>query len=290
MPTIAENLESWSQYDWTKKGDEWSQQFGGTEALWSLVLYPRIKHFLPARRVLEVAPGYGRCTQFLLPLCQSLVGIDICENCVQHCQARFAAARHAQFRLNDGVSLAAVPDGSVDFAFSFDSLVHAEKDVLEGYLSELRTKLSVDGVGFFHHSNLGSYPGRLALVKKYHRLPSRIRGRLLREDQVQRLLSINLNGWRAESMTAGLFREYCERAGLVCLTQELISWFSGTCLIDAFSVFARKCSRWEMEFACVKNHAFVENARLSEHVAQFYDRYRRPTGGAQRERSSIAQQ
>ena len=37
-------------------------------------------------------------------------------------------SRHATFVVNDGKSLAAVADGSINFAFSFDSLVHVEID------------------------------------------------------------------------------------------------------------------------------------------------------------------
>src|ERR1700720_2753814 len=77
MPTVSENLEIWGQYDWPDQGDVWSQQFGGTEALWSFTLYPRIQRFLPASSILEIAPGYGRWTQFLQRLCQSMVAVDI---------------------------------------------------------------------------------------------------------------------------------------------------------------------------------------------------------------------
>jgi hypothetical protein len=57
-----------------------------------------------------------------------------------------------------GKSLSAVADGSIDFAFSFDSLVHFEVDAMESYLRELACKLSADGVAFLDHSNLGEYP------------------------------------------------------------------------------------------------------------------------------------
>jgi hypothetical protein len=45
-----------------------------------------------------------------------------------------------------------IADGSIDLAFSFDSLVHAEADVLSFYLAQLATKLRSDGVAFIHHS------------------------------------------------------------------------------------------------------------------------------------------
>ena len=88
------------------------------------------------------------------------------------------------------------------FVFSFDSLVYAENDVIAAYLSQLARKLSPDGVGFIHHSNIGAYPGRLALVDHYLKLPASFRRRILTKDTLSKLLSINLQASRARSMTA----------------------------------------------------------------------------------------
>jgi hypothetical protein len=48
-----------------------------------------------------------------------------------------------------------IAEESVDFVYSFDSLVHADAGVLEGYLSQFPRILSETGVAFIHHSNLG---------------------------------------------------------------------------------------------------------------------------------------
>jgi len=57
-------------------------------------------------------------------------------------------------------SLAVAADRSIDLVFSFDSLVHAERDVIGGYLNEFARVLADDGVAFIHHSNTGAYePG-----------------------------------------------------------------------------------------------------------------------------------
>jgi hypothetical protein len=44
-----------------------------------------------------------------------------------------------------------VADGSIEFAVSSDSLVHAEADVLESYASKLARVLNPSGVAFIHH-------------------------------------------------------------------------------------------------------------------------------------------
>lgn len=272
MPTLAQNLELWNnQYVWPEEGDEWSAQFGGTEAMWWFALYPRIHRFLPAPMILEIAPGRGRWTQFLKSHGQSMIGVDISEKCIEYCKARFATATNLQFFVNDGSSLAAVPDSSVDFVFSFDSLVHAEREVIEAYLVQLERKLTPSGVGLFHHSNLGAYPGRLAMMRYYRRLPPALRRRVLREGGIEALLSIKI-GWRATSMTAALFRQCCQRAGLKCISQELINWTRGRCLVDCISIFTRPNSQWDTRDAHLRNGEFVDVTRLTKRLAQLYCR------------------
>ena len=273
MPTIDENIRVWNaEYDWPGEGEEWSKQFGGTEALWSFVLYPRIHRFLPASSILEIAPGYGRWTQFLKNECQSMLAVDISEKCIEHCRTRFAGNNHINFHVNDGRSLSVVPDNSVDFVFSFDSLVHAEKDVIENYLLQMATKLKPNGVGFLHHSNMGRYQGRLALVNRYRRLPAALRTHVLTEKSLEDLLSINLGAWRATSMTAELFRQYCQRSGLKCVSQELINWNKGKCLIDAISVFTKPNSEWDREPVYLENNRFTDSAAVTTRLARLYCR------------------
>ena len=114
MATIDENLRVWNTtYAWPRGGDEWSASFGGTEALWYFVLYPRIHRFVPAPTILEIAPGFGRWTQFLKTQCKSIVAVDISEKCVEHCRARFASEPHMKFYVNDGTSLSAIPDNCI---------------------------------------------------------------------------------------------------------------------------------------------------------------------------------
>ena len=66
MPTIERNKELWDGlYHWSEMGDEWSKQWGCPYMQWYGMLLPRIHSFLPAKTILEIAPGYGRWTQFL---------------------------------------------------------------------------------------------------------------------------------------------------------------------------------------------------------------------------------
>jgi SAM-dependent methyltransferase len=167
--------------------------------LWYGELLPRLHYFLPARHLLEIACGFGRMTQYLLGNCESYTGVDLVERCVAHCRQRFEGFPKARFHLTDGKSLDTVEDGSVAFAFSWDSMVHCGPDVLEAYTRALARKLMPGARGFIHHSNVGglrhSVPRESAAVSRH---------------------------WRDEHMSAQLFREFCERSGLRCLVQELV--------------------------------------------------------------------
>src|SRR3954451_7271791 len=138
MPGVDENREVWGgSYPWPEAGDEWSTAWGGTDAQWHCSVLPRVEPFLPASTVLEIAPGFGRWTQYLIPQSGRYIGVDLAQAGVDACRQRFADAPSAEFHVNDGRSLAVADDHSVDLAFSFDSLVHVEDDVIGGYLAEL---------------------------------------------------------------------------------------------------------------------------------------------------------
>jgi SAM-dependent methyltransferase len=259
-PSLSEQLRVWDrEYDWSLGGDEWSGKWGGTEALWHGTLLPRISPYVPAGTVLEIAPGHGRCSQFLEHLAERLVLVDISESCIEACRKRFAGSEKIEFHVNDGRSLDAIADRSVDFAFSFDSLVHVEGDVLEAYLGELARTLAADGVAFIHHSNLGALRVALAIAT---RVPDGLRAPLAKAG-----LIVDLSAWRAMTVSADGFAALCRRAGLSCISQELINWSGGPHLIDAFSVVTRSGSRWERDRAVVRNRAF---RREAERVRRLY--------------------
>jgi hypothetical protein len=67
MPSLKENKKIWKKYDWSQKGEEWSINYGGSNQQWKKSIYPRIKQFIPVNTILEIGPGYGRITQYLIP-------------------------------------------------------------------------------------------------------------------------------------------------------------------------------------------------------------------------------
>jgi ubiquinone/menaquinone biosynthesis C-methylase UbiE len=284
LPTVDANIRAWNdRYRWPEQGDEWSEPWGGAELQWLTTILPRIRAFLPAETILEIAPGHGRWTQFLKNYCKRLIMVDVAENCIEACQRRFSSDSHISYYVNDGRSLNMVSNESVDFVFSFDSLVHAEADVIKAYLTELAAKMKPNGAGFIHHSNIGAYPRSLAFAKK---VPEQIRNfkvlNLLlnafgkrppiepRTSLIIRGFLINTSNWRAESMTGALFEEFCRRAGLRCICQERINWGHGRHLTDCFSVFTREGSIWDRPTQIIKNPNFMLEARRVSELARVY--------------------
>jgi hypothetical protein len=250
MPTIEQNNEIWDEkYEWPEQGDEWSRAWGGVSSQWFGTLLPRLRSFVPASTILEIAPGFGRWTQFLRPLCSKLVLVDVSPKCIAACQRRFAGNEGIQYHVNDGQSLAMVADESVDFAFSFDSLVHVEAPVLVGYLEQLARKLAPHGVGFLHHSNIGAFvnPGTGELA----------------DGMVNR-------HWRAQSVSAELVRQACNRNALVCLSQEIVNW-GGHDLTDTISVVTRTGSKWGQNNVVRYNADFMREAEYLAGLASLYD-------------------
>ncbi len=268
MPTIEDNRRLWGQdYVWTEQGDEWSRPWGGVEAQWFGAILPRIHAFVPTDTILEIAPGFGRWTQYLKDVCEHLIVVDLTEKCIKVCKERFSSDSRITYYVNDGKSLNMIPDQSLDFVFSFDSLVHAEAPVLETYLGELAKKLKPDGVGFIHHSNLGEHRLRWSLKS---RMPYKIIEFLTKQG------FLHNSHWRALTMTASLFERYCKNVGLQCITQELVNW-RGQLPIDSFSLFTRKGSIWARPNRIFRNRNFMREADYILYLSTLYSSLSFPT-------------
>lgn len=235
------NRVLWNEaFAWSDGGEEWSVGWGGSATQWFATIMPRLREFLPAGAVLEIAPGFGRWTRFLLPLSRHYVGIDLSERCIQHCQGRFGGT--GRFLVNDGISLEAVPDASIDLVFSFDSLVHADAAVMRSYVPQIVGKLRPMGVAFLHHSNLGMLDGRALSIEEAP-IPDHC---------------------RAPDVSAEMVRALVREHGGEILRQEIIDW-AGLKQIDCLTLFARR-GDYETEPRVVVNACFsdeVHHARTT---------------------------
>jgi len=146
---IKEQKELWGNPgSWSDDGHEWSGHFGTTDNLWN-ILYTKIEKYLKGE-VLEIAPGYGRITKYLLEKVSNLSIVDLNNNCIEKCKEKYGD-KIKSYVVNDGKTLN-YNDDTFDFVFSYDSFVHMTADVIECYLIEIQRVLKSNGYVFIHHS------------------------------------------------------------------------------------------------------------------------------------------
>ena len=221
--------------------------WGSARAQWHGCILPRIFPLLRGR-VLEIAPCHGRWTQFLLDHAESMIAVDLSTECIAYCRERFRHAPALEFSANDGLTLPTLADRSIDFAFSFDSLVHVEADVLASYATELARVLKPGASAFLHHSNLG----------EHHR------GWWDKLRQRRSGLPFN-TGWRATSVSAATMRRAAAAAGMSCVQQEVVPWLDNWPRnIDCFSTLVNTPG---LPCATLHNPRFMEEAEAIRRLA-----------------------
>lgn len=194
LNSMSANKLIWESWDWDGKGDEWNP----SDAWKRSVVATFIDTYFTGRdTVLEVGPGGGRWTEFLLGKCRRLIAVDISEACVARCRQRFAGSPHAEFYVGNGDDLNVVADAAVDGVWSFDVFVHINKVQFEAYVREIARVLKPGGVALLHHGGSGGAKG----------------------------------GWRSDVTLADV-NTFLARAGLV-LDRQLQSWIDGSTKFDA---------------------------------------------------------
>jgi SAM-dependent methyltransferase len=235
--SISKNYETWNNtYDWKDNGEEWSVAWGGSKAQWNGAILPRIAPWLPAQTLLEIAPGHGRWTEFLIPQAINYFGVDLSDKCIEFCKTKFQNENNAKFYVNNGYDLSMIKSESCDFVFSFDSLVHVEFNTLKNYITEiLRILKPKIGIAFIHHSNLGKFPNKNV-------------------------------GWRAKDVNHLNVGEHIIVQKGYIWVQEEINWSADICT-DCFTLFGvSKCPNT----VYIENKNFMLEAELIKNAISKY--------------------
>jgi ubiquinone/menaquinone biosynthesis C-methylase UbiE len=241
---INKNREYWGiEYKWKRQGEEWSESWGNSKSQWFSSIYPRIQKYLPCNNILEIACGYGRWTHFLKNYCERLFAIDLAEECIEVSKSRFKDKDNIEFFVNDGKSLDMIVSSSIDFIYSFDSLVHANPETVESYLSQFDRILKKDGVAFIHHSNLRA---------------------------IAKFIGTEYTHLRDHDVDAQLVSDLCEKYKLSCIAQELVNWGMESLLLDCFSTITRKSSKFYRENLLFENSQFMHEAQLIKNLSKLY--------------------
>jgi ubiquinone/menaquinone biosynthesis C-methylase UbiE len=186
--TIENNLQSWTEWDWSKSGEEWSNTPEWKKSLIENVLMPNIPG---GSRILEIGPGAGRWTEYLVSKAKKLTLVDLTPKCIELCKLRFSKFSNIEYFVNDGKDLSFIISDSIDRIWSWDVFVHIQADDIKNYIKEFSRILSPCGQGIIHHSKKGK----------------------------------NEIGWRS-NMTAEKMKEFCSEYGLE-LVKQIESWDDG---------------------------------------------------------------
>jgi len=156
LNSMAANKFIWNSWDWQGSGDEWTPNLAWKQSVVRTFIDP---YFDDRATILEIGPGAGRWTEYLIEKCRSFVAIDISEACINECRRRFAKHANATFLVGSGDDLNGVADQSIDAIWSFDVFVHINKAQFKSYAAEFNRVLKAGGIGIIHHGGSGGKDG-----------------------------------------------------------------------------------------------------------------------------------
>lgn len=189
MPDIEWNRRTWDRtHHWAEDGDEWSGMADHCRQPYLDWKQALVEAFLlPHTRgdVLEIAPGHGRFSEYIVGTADRTVLVDLSQSCLDACRARFADHPTVDYVLTDGSTLPGVESSSIDFVWSFDSFVHMERVVIASYLEEIERVLRPGGVFVLHHAGKRHLALPLAAPARHLGAPGRVAYRLASQGRLR---------------------------------------------------------------------------------------------------------
>ncbi|MET0637406.1 MAG: class I SAM-dependent methyltransferase [Chitinophagaceae bacterium] len=144
-------------FNYFKAADDqqWIAIFWNTET----VFYRLFSH-LDLSRTLEIAAGAGRHSLQVINRIGELYLLDSSEGALNLARKKMEGRDHVHFIHHpSGTGLpASIPDASLTAVFSYDAMVHFEKETVASYISAAYRVLAPGGLCLFHYSNYSSNP------------------------------------------------------------------------------------------------------------------------------------
>jgi SAM-dependent methyltransferase len=115
----------------------------------------------PEDDVVDIGCGVGRFTRALAARAATVRGLDVSPRMLELAREHNAHLENVEWIEGDGVSLAPIPDGSVDACFSYVVFQHIpDPEVTYGYVREMGRVLRPGGWAAFQVSDDASVHGR----------------------------------------------------------------------------------------------------------------------------------
>jgi SAM-dependent methyltransferase len=140
------NYRMWQYHNWQEH--EWSPSIQWEQDTFSYFVGKYVKKF---DTVLEIAPGNGRWTHYLLQIANELIAVDLIDKAIEMCKERFAGADNLFLYKNDGRTLPMVRSNCIDFVWSHDSFVHMSPDIVRDYIKEFSRVMKKGAIAIIHH-------------------------------------------------------------------------------------------------------------------------------------------
>ncbi|HEV7256392.1 MAG TPA: class I SAM-dependent methyltransferase [Bosea sp. (in: a-proteobacteria)] len=124
---------------------------------WNQIIYPLIKDF-DFSSVVDLACGHGRNSEMLSHHADEIHLIDINQSCIEACRDRFGTKKNKAkffYYVTKGNNISMIQDASISLVYSWDSMVHFDKLIVNDYVSDIARALKEGGMAFLHHSNFG---------------------------------------------------------------------------------------------------------------------------------------
>lgn len=153
---------------WEKGGADWDYYQSAEDEKWLKVFWSPDSVFLPLFQhldldsVLEIACGAGRHSAQVIDRIKDLYLLDSSAEALKLAEERFASHRHITYIHNKtgfGIPADIVKDNALTAVFSYDAMVHFEKESVRSYVLDSYRVLKAGGFALLHHSNYDKNPG-----------------------------------------------------------------------------------------------------------------------------------
>jgi SAM-dependent methyltransferase len=146
-----------ADFDYFEKADQdnWISLFWSSDSL-----FYNLFRQLDTRLILEIACGTGRHSAQISTPVEHLYLLDSSKGAIDLAKRRFADRDNVTFIWNRaGNGIPEIANESLTSVFSYDAMVHFEKETIYSYLADAYRVLQVGGLCLIHHSNYDKNPG-----------------------------------------------------------------------------------------------------------------------------------
>ncbi len=178
LGSIAWNRAHWENAEWGQNGNAWTFHADACSTTYEAWKRSVVTTFLDpylqdAQNVIEIAPGHGRWTEYMVGRAGSLTLVDLSASCIDVCRKRFAQHNEIVYLVNNGRSLP-VAEASTNLIWSFGSFVHIDERDTDAYLAEFARVLKPGGRFVIHHSGWADWTLRLVPLTRRTGKPGRV--------------------------------------------------------------------------------------------------------------------